>query len=115
MTAAATGINEQTAKKAGIPCDKVYLSPARETLFSDPAEAASLLRAAAGRLSGRKKTQLEKAMEGDLALLDAGTMPENMDKYLALRYPSPATVLDYFEKPLFFIEVPSALREAGSG
>ena len=26
---------------------KVYLSPARETLFSDPAEAASLLRAAA--------------------------------------------------------------------
>ena len=91
---------------------KVYLSPARETLFSDPAEAASLLRAAAGRLSGRKKTQLEKAMEEDLALLDAGTMPENMDKYLALRYPSPATVLDYFEKPLFFIEEPSALREA---
>ena len=27
MTAAATGINEQTAKKAGIPCGKVYLSP----------------------------------------------------------------------------------------
>lgn len=28
MTAAATGINEQTAKAAGISCDKVYLSPA---------------------------------------------------------------------------------------
>ncbi len=28
MTAATTGINEQTAKRAGIPCDKVYLSPA---------------------------------------------------------------------------------------
>ena len=28
MTAAATGINEQTARKAGIECDKVYLSPA---------------------------------------------------------------------------------------
>lgn len=27
MTAAATGINEQTAKKAGIDCDKIYLSP----------------------------------------------------------------------------------------
>ena len=27
MTAAVTGINEQTARKAGIPCDKVYLSP----------------------------------------------------------------------------------------
>ncbi len=28
MTAAATGINERTAKAAGINCDKVYLSPA---------------------------------------------------------------------------------------
>lgn len=28
MTAATTGINEQTAKRVGIPCDKVYLSPA---------------------------------------------------------------------------------------
>ena len=27
MTAASTGINERTAKKAGINCDKVYLSP----------------------------------------------------------------------------------------
>ena len=27
MTAAVTGINEQIARKAGIPCDKVYLSP----------------------------------------------------------------------------------------
>ena len=31
MTAAATGINEQTARKAGIECDKVYLSPASHT------------------------------------------------------------------------------------
>lgn len=28
LTIAATGINEQTAKKAGIDCDKIYLSPA---------------------------------------------------------------------------------------
>lgn len=28
MTVATTGINEQTAKKSGIDCDKVYLSPA---------------------------------------------------------------------------------------
>ena len=28
MTAASTGINERTAKKSGIDCDKIYLSPA---------------------------------------------------------------------------------------
>ena len=95
-----------------IQLKKVYLSPARETLFSDPAEAAVLLRAAASRLRGRKRELLEAAMEGDLALLDAGTMPENMDKYLALRYPEAATVLDYFADPIYFVEEPSALREA---
>ena len=38
---------------------KVYVSPAREVLFSDPAEAAGLLRDAADRLKGAKKARLE--------------------------------------------------------
>ncbi|WP_455580779.1 FAD-dependent oxidoreductase, partial [Dysosmobacter sp.] len=33
MTAAATGINEQTAKKAGIDCDRVVLSPAAHAAY----------------------------------------------------------------------------------
>lgn len=33
MTVATTGINEQTAKKAGIDCDKVYLSPAAHAAY----------------------------------------------------------------------------------
>lgn len=33
MTAASTGINEQTAKMAGIDCDKVYLSPVNHASY----------------------------------------------------------------------------------
>ena len=91
---------------------KVYVSPAREVLFSDPAEAAALLRDAAARLKGAKKARLESVMAEDLAALDAGALPEHMDKYLALRYAQPMTALDYFENPLFFFEEPSAVREA---
>ena len=91
---------------------KIYISPAREVLFSDPAEAAALLRRGADALHGPKKARLEAVMQDDLALLDAGTLPEAMDKYLALRYPQSATVLDYFDEPLYFFEEPSAITEA---
>lgn len=33
MTVATTGINERTAKKAGIDCDKIYLSPASHAAY----------------------------------------------------------------------------------
>ncbi len=91
---------------------KIYISPAREVLFSDPAEAAALLRRGADALRGQKKARLEAVLQDDLALLDAGTLPEAMDKYLALRYPQSATVLDYFDEPLYFFEEPSAITEA---
>ena len=39
-------------------------------------------------------------------------MPVDMDKYLTLRYPEPATLLDYFDDPLLILEEPASLREA---
>ena len=35
-----------------------------------------------------------------------------MDKYITLRYPQPATILDYFEAPVLILEEPASLREA---
>ena len=54
-------------------------------------------------------------MDGDLKALDAGTMPAAMDKYLALRYEKPATILEYFDAPIVFLNEPSAVREAARG
>mgnify|MGYP005788922695 FL=1 len=92
--------------------EKLYLSPAREVLFGAPADAAALLRAALAKQRGKKKTAMAACMQADLAMLDGGAMPAAMDKYITLRYPQPATILDYFETPVLILEEPASLREA---
>ena len=95
------------------PLEKIYLSPAREVLFGDTAETAAALRGWLGKFrASKKKTALENAMAQDLALLDSGTMPEAMDKYLSVRYPQPATVLDHLDDPILILEEPASIREA---
>ena len=94
------------------PLEKIYLSPAREVLFGDTAETAAALRGWLSKFrASKKKTALENAMAGDLALLDSGTMPEAMDKYLPVRYPQPATVLDHLDDPILILEEPASIRE----
>lgn len=94
------------------PIEKIYVSPAREVLFGSPAEAAELLRACIKKFRGKKRTALEACLATELAQLDGGALPVNMDKYLAVRYPQPATLLDYFDDPLLVLEEPASLREA---
>ena len=92
--------------------EKLYISPAREVLFGSAADTAAALRSALAKEKGRRAAAMEKAMAADLAQLDAGLVPEALDKYLGLRYPKPATLLDYFDSPLLVLEEPSAIREA---
>ncbi len=92
--------------------EKVYLSPAREVMFGAPDAAAEALRAFLKKQRGKKRTAMQAVMDPDLALLDAGALPVAVDKYLAVRYPQPATLLDYFDDPLLLIEEPASLREA---
>ena len=94
------------------PIEKIYVSPSREVLFGVPGDAAALIRAAIKKARGRRRTALEACTAADLAQLDGGAMPVNMDKYLTLRYPEPATILDYFDDPLLILEEPTSLREA---
>ena len=39
-------------------------------------------------------------------------MPEAMDKYYGLRYPSPATLLDHLDTPLFILDEVGGIRDA---
>ena len=94
---------------------KIYLSPAREVLFGDTEAAARLLRTALSKAKPAYAEALADAMDGDLKALDAGTMPAAMDKYLALRYEKPATIFEYFDAPIVFLNDPSAVREAAKG
>ena len=92
--------------------EKFYLSPAREVLFGSPAETAEALRAALKKARGKRRAALDACMAQDLALLDGGVLPVALDKYLGLRYPQPATLLDYFDDPLLVVEEPASIRDA---
>ena len=101
-----------TTQRREDPVEKIYVSPAREVLFGAPAQAADLLRAFLKKQRGKKRTALESCMASELAQLDGGAVPVNLDKYLAVRYPEPATLLGYFDDPLLVLEEPASLREA---
>ena len=92
--------------------DKIYLSPAREVLFGSCEETAAALRAALKKARGRRRAALEAAMAPDLAQLDAGQMPEAMDKYYGIRYPAPATVLDHLDSPILILDEMGGIRDA---
>ena len=92
------------------PIEKIYVSPAREVLFGQPSQAAELIRAYIKKARGKRRTALEACTATDLAQLDGGAMPVDMDKYLALRYLEPTTILDYFDDPLLVLEEPASLR-----
>ena len=92
--------------------EKIYVSPAREALLGAPTDAAALLRAFLKKQRGKKRTALETCMAPELAQLDGGATPVNLDKYLAVRYPEPKTLLDYFDDPLLVLEEPASIREA---
>ena len=97
---------------ARTPSKKFPSAQRRRVLFGSPAEAAELLRAFIKKFRGKKRTALEACLATELAQLDGGALPVNMDKYLAVRYPQPATLLDYFDDPLLVLEEPASLREA---
>ncbi len=99
-------------QRRGDAISKLYISPAREVLFGDAAQTAAALRSAMAKAKGQTLRAMERAMEQDLAQLDAGLVPEALDKYLGIRYPKPATLFDYFEDPILLLEEPSSIRDA---
>lgn len=90
---------------------KIYLSPAREVLFGEPAAAVALLQMALDKAKGVAKEQLAAVMRPDLDALEGGVMPEGMDRYLALRYPRPGALPDYMEDAIWLLDEASGIRE----
>ncbi len=91
--------------------EKIYLSPAREVLFGSTAETLEFLSRAIAAEKGAAKDRLAAAADSELAQLRAGLMPASLDKFLRLRYPAPATVLDYPEDPVLFLDEPGNIKE----
>ncbi len=91
--------------------EKIHLSPAREVLFGGAEQTLQYITNAIQHRTGAIKNRLEKAAEDELSQLRTGLMPSSLDKFYALRYPKPATVLDYFTDPVLMIDEPGAVKE----
>ena len=85
--------------------EKFYLSPAREVLFGDTEAAERLLRTA---LPSAKPAYAEASWPTPWTATSRrwtrGMMPAAMDKYPpALRYEKPATIFEYSDAPIVFL------------
>ncbi len=93
--------------------NKIYLSPAREVLFSDAHEGAQILKAKIEQCNVDKdKKALEEALRHDIQLLENNIMPVSMDKYLHIRYEKAGLLPEYFEDPIIFLNEYSAIKDA---
>ena len=75
------------------PIEKIYVSPAREVLFGSALPKLPSCSRYYHQKGPRQTAHCawRPALATELAQLDGGALPVNMDKYLAVRYPQPAT------------------------
>ena len=93
---------------------KVHISPVKEVLFTSFEAALNVVKNGKKRLGAKQLAQYEKAIASDIITLENDIMPQSMDKYISFCYGERATVFDYMENPIIFIDDYSAVKEAYS-
>ncbi len=106
---------ELISQRRDAKLQKIYISPAREVLFGDVSTAADFLRDKLATCTPAQKKQLKEIIQADIDALEAGVLPEGLDKYFALRYDTFASVLDYMDDAVVFMDELCAIREEASG
>ena len=89
---------------------KVHISPVKEVLFTSTQQAIDAIEQGAKGLSAKQKQQYDIAVEKDLITLNDGMMPSAMDKYISLCYEKVATLFDYLENTIIYIDDHKAVR-----
>ncbi|MBQ5324911.1 MAG: transcription-repair coupling factor [Oscillospiraceae bacterium] len=90
---------------------KVHISPVKEVLFTTPQQALSAIGGHRKNLNGKNLAQFDTACEKDVITLKNDMMPQAMDKYISLCYDEKATLFDYLDNPIVFVDDYSAAKE----
>ena len=88
--------------------EKIDITPANEVLFDSNQD---LIEKLSSFISVTKIKKAKEIYQQDLARLQSGISLNALDKYLALAYETPATLFDYFEKPVVFVSEYAAIKE----
>ncbi len=91
---------------------KVHISPVKEVLFTDCEKALQAIHDFRKTLTPRQRTQFDTASEKDVITLENGMMPRSMDKYISVCYEKKATLFDYLDNPVIFLDDWSAVKES---
>lgn len=94
---------------------QVSVTPSREALFASPAQFAKLLAKTAEGLKGKHGKLAAGKIHEDIARLESGLILENLDRYLPLLYPEPATLFSYCGNRILFVLEPLSIKEAMRG
>jgi len=92
--------------------DKVHISPVKEVLFTDCELALNAIHEFRKGLSTKQRRQFDTASEKDIITLENGMMPRSMDKYISVCYEQKATLFDYLDNPVIFLDDWSAVKES---
>ena len=93
---------------------KVHISPVKEVLFTDCELALGAIHDFRDTLTAKQRAQFDTASEKDIITLENGVMPRSMDKYISICYDTKATLFDYLNEPIIFLDDWHAVKESYS-
>ncbi len=91
---------------------KVHISPVKEVLFTDCELALDRIHNFRKTLTAKQKENFDTASEKEIVTLENGMMPRSMDKYISICYDKKATLLDYLDNPIIFLDDWHSVKES---
>ncbi len=91
---------------------KVHISPVKEVLFTDCDDALNAIHSFRKTLTAKQRENFDTASEKEIITLENGMMPRSMDKYISICYENKATLFDYLDNPVIFLDDWSAVKES---
>ncbi|WP_343253234.1 transcription-repair coupling factor [Ligaoa zhengdingensis] len=87
------------------------ITPAREVLYPSAEWLCKRLAQQSSALRGKAGVKAKELIAADIARLEGGLSLNNLDKYLPLIYPQPATLFDYMRSATLFVSELVTARE----
>ena len=91
---------------------KVHISPVKEVLFTDRERALNALHDFRQKLTAKQRENFDRATEKDIITLENGIVPRSMDKYISICYEKKATLFDYVDNPIIFVDDWNSVKES---
>ncbi len=91
----------------------ITITPTNEICCS-PVKLIELLEDFMKNARGKGTNKVKESIKLDLEKLEGGINLPNIDRYLPLIYPYPATIFDYIEQPLVFITESFSVKESAN-